>query len=70
MPGPQTGRRYNLTFSATTFNALNHANYAAPEGDLASPYFGQYRGLADLAGHMAAPTTFNRKISLQVRFTF
>jgi hypothetical protein len=70
MPGPQTGRKYNLTISATTFNALNHANYAAPEGDLASPYFGQYRGLADLAGHMAAPTTFNRKVSLQVRFTF
>jgi hypothetical protein len=68
--GPPIGRKYNLTFSATTFNALNHANYAPPEGDLASPYFGQYRSLADLAGHMAAPTTFNRKISLQLRFTF
>ena len=68
--GPSSGRKYNLTFSASTFNALNHANFAPPEGDLSSPYFGQYRGLADLAGHMSAPTTFNRKISLQVRFTF
>ena len=70
MSGPPTGRKYNLTVSATTFNALNHPNYAPPEGNLSSPYFGEYRGLADLASHMAAPTTFNRKISLQVRFTF
>jgi hypothetical protein len=69
MPAAPTGRKYNLTFSAMTFNALNHANYAPPEGDLSSPYFGQYRGLADVAGHMAAPTTCNRKITLQVRFT-
>jgi hypothetical protein len=67
---PATGRKYNLTFSASTFNALNHANFAPPEGNMSSPYFGEYRGLADLAGHMGAPTTFNRKISLQLRFTF
>jgi hypothetical protein len=38
-------RRYQLTLSATTLNALNRANYGPPEGDLSSGYFGQYRSL-------------------------
>ena len=65
-------KRYQLTLSATTLNALNHANYAPPNGDLSSEYFGQYRSLGGLIvmSHGGAPTTYNRKIDLQLRFTF
>jgi hypothetical protein len=65
-----TGRRYNVTLSAFTVNALNRTNLAPPVGDLSSPYFGQSLGLADLMGHMSGTSTYNRKIDLQLRFTF
>ena len=67
-----TGRRYNLTVSAFTLNALNHSNFAPANGDLSSPYFGEYRGLGGVVvlAHGGAPSTYNRKIDLQVRFTF
>ena len=67
-----TGRKYSVTLSASTLNAPNHANYAPPDGDLSSPYFGQYRSLGGLMvmAHGGAPSTYNRKIDLQVRFTF
>jgi hypothetical protein len=69
---PNTGRRYNLTVSASTLNALNRANFTPPNGDLSSPYFGQYRSLGGMVVmlHGGAPSTYNRKIDLQVRFTF
>jgi hypothetical protein len=61
-----------LTVSAFTLNALNHANFATPEGDLSSPYFGQPLGLGGLIvmAHGGAASTYNRKIDLQLRFTF
>jgi len=67
-----TGRRYNLTLTASTLNALNHPNFAPPNGDLSSPYFGEYRALGGMivALHGGVPTTYNRKIDLQIRFTF
>src|ERR1700730_16315304 len=43
-----TGRRYNLSLSASTLNALNHANFAPPNGDLSSPYFGGERSLGGI----------------------
>ena len=67
--GGMTGRRYNLTLSVNARNALNHPNYAAPEGDLSSPYFGQYLSLAGF-GPFGASSTYNRKIDLQLRFAF
>ena len=67
--GGMTGRRYNLTLSVNARNALNHPNYAAPDGDLTSPYFGDYRSLAGF-GPFGSPSTYNRKIDLQLRFTF
>jgi len=48
---------------------LNHPNYSAPSGDLSSPYFGESRGLAGF-GPFAGNTTYNRKIDVQLRFTF
>ena len=67
-----SGTRYSVTLSASTLNALNRANYAPPDGDLSSPYFGQYRSLGGLMvmAHGGAASTFNRKIDMQVRFTF
>jgi hypothetical protein len=61
-----------LTIGAATLNALNHPNFAPPVGNLSSPYFGQSRALGGLIvmSHGGAPTTYNRKIDLQVRFTF
>jgi hypothetical protein len=62
--------KYNLMFSISARNALNHANYAAPSGDLSSPYFGQYRSLGGGFGPFAGSSTFNRRLDLQLRFTF
>ena len=69
---PASGHRYNVTLSASTLNALNHPNFAPPNGDLSSPYFGQPRALGGLVvmNHGGAPSTYNRKIDLNVRFTF
>jgi hypothetical protein len=65
-------RRYQLTLNATTLNALNRANFASPNGDLSSPYFGQYRGLGGLIVmmHGGAPNSYNRKVDLQLQFSF
>jgi len=67
-----SGRRYQLTLSASTLNALNRANFAPPDGDLSSGYFGQYRSLGGLIvmAHGGAPNSFNRKVDLQLQFTF
>jgi hypothetical protein len=69
MFGPNTGKKYNLMLSISARNALNHPNYAPPSGDLSSPYFGEYRSLAGF-GPFAANSTYNRRIDLQLRFTF
>jgi len=62
-------QRYNLTLSISARNALNHVNFAPPSGDLSSPYFGQYRSLAGF-GPFGDGGTFNRKLDIQLRFTF
>ncbi|HLJ13922.1 MAG TPA: TonB-dependent receptor [Bryobacteraceae bacterium] len=69
MFGAASNRKYNLTLSLSARNALNHPNYAAPSGDLSSPYFGEYRSLAGF-GPMSASTTYNRRIDIQLRFLF
>jgi Carboxypeptidase regulatory-like domain/TonB dependent receptor len=66
--------KYNLTLSINARNALNHANFTAPSGDLASPYFGENRNLSGGFGPPGAvagvSSTYQRKIDLQLRFTF
>ncbi len=66
--------KYNLTLSINARNALNHANFTAPSGDLASPYFGENRNLSGGFGPpgavAGASSTYQRKIDLQLRFTF
>ena len=70
MFGPSTGKKYNVTLSISARNALNHPNYAAPSGDLSSPYFGEYRSLTGGFGPMSTASTYNRRIDVQLRFTF
>lgn len=67
--GGSSGRRYNLTLSVSARNLLNTSNFASPSGDLSSPYFGQSRSLAGF-GPFGSSTTYNRKIDVQLRFTF
>lgn len=67
--GSATGRRYNVSLSLQVQNALNHSNYAAPGGDLSSQFFGQYRSLGGF-GPGGAASTYNRKLDVQLRFTF
>ena len=69
MFGAASAKKYNLTLSVSARNALNRANYSPPSGDLSSPYFGVYRSLAGF-GPFGTPTTYNRKIDVQLRFQF
>ena len=60
-------RRYNLTFSVSARNIFNNVNYASPVNNLSSPIFGK----ADaLAGGFYSGNAANRRIDLQVRFSF
>jgi hypothetical protein len=72
MFGPASSRKYSVTLSAFTLNAINHANLAAPDGDLSSPYFGQSRSLGGfiVMAHGGTPSTYNRKIDLELRIAF
>ena len=67
---PNSGRKYSSTLTLATLNALNRANFAPPNGDLSSPYFGQSRSLADLMEHLNGASTYNRRIDVQLRLTF
>jgi hypothetical protein len=70
--GASTPKRYNLALSMEAMNILNHPNFAAPNGDLSSPFFGQSLGLQGGfgPGAGAGSSTYLRKISLQLRLTF
>jgi hypothetical protein len=60
--------RYNLTFSVSVRNVLNTVNPAAPVGNLSSRLFGQSTQLA--GGFGPGADANNRRVDLQVRFTF
>jgi hypothetical protein len=62
-----TDRRYALTFSVSTRNVFNDVNVLPPVGVLGSPLFGQSNGLV---GRPYNDPTSNRRIDLQVSFTF
>jgi hypothetical protein len=68
--GFNSGRRYSLTLGVNAMNALNHPNYAAPNGDLTSPFFGVSQSLAGGFGPFGGASTYNRKIDFQLRFGF
>jgi Carboxypeptidase regulatory-like domain len=65
--GGATNRRYNLTFSISAHNLLNSFNPGPPVGNLSSPFFGQSIALA---GGPFSSASANRRVDLQVRFSF
>ena len=65
--GGTTNRRYNLTFSVFARNVLNSQNPGVPVGSLSSPFFGQ---TISIAGGPFSSAAANRRIDLQVRFSF
>ncbi len=72
--GGGAGKKYSLTASVQGSNVLNHTNFGAPVGNLSSPYFGESISLASgfgpPGGGSGGSPTYNRKITLQMRFTF
>jgi len=69
MFGASSGKKYNLTFTVSARNILNHPSYSAPIGNLSSPFFGESTSLAGF-GPMGASTTYDRKVDMQLRFQF
>ncbi len=71
--GGNSGKRYNITLTASARNAFNHVNDATPSGILTSSFFGQSTALASGGGagfgggNSAAG---NRKVEIQLRFQF
>lgn len=61
-------KRYNLTFSVSARNVLNHLNPGSPIGNLSSDRFGQSNTLAGGFGDRG--TSNNRRIEFQLRFSF
>jgi hypothetical protein len=72
--GGMAGKKYTLTLSVQASNALNHTNFGPPVGNLSSPYFGESislaQGFGPPGGGSGGSPTYNRKITLQMRFTF
>jgi len=66
-PGNPTNRRFGLTFSVSAQNLFNNVNVATPVGIVTSPIFGEANGLA---GRPFSTTTANRRLDLQVVFSF
>jgi len=73
--GGSTDHRYNLTFSVSARNLLNHQNLAPPVGILSqeaytgNSSFGESIALAGNGGPFGSQSS-NRRIDLQVQFSF
>ena len=65
--GSTTNRRYNLTFSISVRNLFNTFNPGNPVANLSSPQFGQ---TLSVGGGPFASASANRRVDLQVRFSF
>ena len=73
--------RFNVTFSVSARNVLNHTNLGTPIGNLSSPMFGDSNSLGGFGGPggrggpggpggMTAGGAGNRRIELMLRFSF
>ena len=70
---PSTNHRYNLTVSMSIRNLLNHTNPGPIIGNLTSPLFGfanQPAGATNIGGTGFSESANNRRLELQMRFTF
>jgi len=64
---PVGSKRYTLEFTIDAHNIFNNVNLASPIGNLSSPLFGTSNALG---GGFRATSTANRRIELEMRFTF
>jgi hypothetical protein len=69
-PSSSTSRRYNLVISMSTRNLLNHTNPGPIIGNITSPLFGQANQPAGSGGFGFSEAANNRRLELQMRFTF
>jgi hypothetical protein len=68
---PKTGHRYNLIIAMSVQNLLNHTNPGPITGDITSPLFGASNKIAGGPnGEGFFETADNRRLELQIRFTF
>lgn len=72
---PTTSHRYNLSVSLAARNVINHTNPGPIIGNITSPLFGESNSLATGFGPPPGPGSFmetanNRRLELQVRFSF
>ena len=71
-PGASSGTaipmKYHLTLSLYAINPLNHPNFAQPNGNLTSPFFGKPLSLQGT--FTPGNATYNRKVTMQVQLTF
>lgn len=68
---PSTNRRYNLIVSMSARNVLNHTNPGPINGNITSPLFGRANQMAgNLNGEGFSENANNRRLELQIRFTF
>jgi len=68
--GGDQSKRYSLTFSVNMQNVLNHTNLGRPTGNLSSSFFGRANSGGGNFGGGGGGGPFNRRIDLQVRFSF
>jgi hypothetical protein len=68
---PKTAYRYNLTFSLSGRNIINHVNPGPVIGNITSTLFGKSNQIAGIPnGEGFYETASNRRIELQIRLTF
>jgi len=68
---PATSRRYNVSVSMSIRNLLNHTNDGPINGDITSPLFGRANQMAgNVNGEGFSENGNNRRLELQIRFTF
>jgi hypothetical protein len=67
----RTNHRYNLALSMAARNVINHTNPGPIIGDITSPLFGRANQMAGNAnGEGFSENADNRRLEMQVRFTF
>jgi len=65
--GDNSGQKYSLTFAVAGRNIFNNVNAGNPVGVISSPIFGQSNSLA---GGPFGSSSYNRRVDLQVTFSF
>jgi hypothetical protein len=66
----KAGHRYSLTISMSIRNIINHTNPGPIIGNITSPLFGQANQPSDAGGFGFSESANNRRLELQMRFTF